>query len=72
MIEEHFYWGVAVHRWVHDEGQYLENFKSIFGPVPAFLKSRIMKQVGQMVGGQARSAGLGRHSRLELEQMCCK
>eukprot|EP00092_Neocalanus_flemingeri_P041832 GFUD01045563.1.p1 GENE.GFUD01045563.1~~GFUD01045563.1.p1 ORF type:complete len:289 (+),score=100.67 GFUD01045563.1:119-985(+) len=72
MIEEHLYWGVAVHRWVHDGGEFLENFNSIFGPVPAFIQKRILKQVGQMVNGQARSAGLGRHSRLEMEQMCCK
>ena len=72
MIEEHFYWGVAVHRWAHDEGEYLSNFKSLMGPVPAFIEKRIKKQVGHMIEGQARCAGLGRHSRQELEDMCCR
>lgn len=72
MIEEHLYWGVAVYRWVHDEGKFLENFNSIFGPIPAFLVRRIRKSVGPKILGQARSAGMGRHSRLEMEQMCCK
>jgi len=72
MIEEHFYWGVAVHRWAHDEGEYLSNFKSLMGPVPAFIEKRIKKQVGHMIEEQARSAGLGRHSREELEAMCCR
>lgn len=72
MIEDHFYWGVAVYRWVHDNGKYLANFKSIFGPLPGFLLKRIRKKVGQLVGTQANSAGLGRHSREDLEEMCCK
>lgn len=72
MIEEHFYWGVAVHRWAHDGGQYLENFKSIFGSIPAFIEKKIKKQVGYKIEEQARSAGIGRHSRLDLEQMCCR
>jgi len=72
MIEDHLYWGLAVHRWVHDAGEYLDNFKSIFGPVPGFLVKRIRKQVGQTVGDQAKSAGVGRHTRMEIEKMCCK
>ena len=72
MIEEHFYWGVAVHRWAHDGGQYLENFKSLFGSIPAFIERKIKKQVGYKIEEQARSAGIGRHSRLDLEKMCCR
>ena len=73
MVEEHLYWGLAVYRWVHDGGRYLENFKSLLGPgVPAWVVRKVRAQVGKMVMGQARSAGLGRHSREELEEMCCR
>ena len=73
MVEEHLYWGLAVHRWVHDEAKYLDNFRSLLGPgVPAFVVRKVRGQVGKMVNNQARSAGLGRHSRKELEEMCCR
>ena len=36
------------------------------------MTRKVRGQVGKMIIAQARSAGLGRHSREELEEICCR
>ncbi len=72
MIEEHFYWCLALERWVYLEGRENIKFFPPFFPAwfPDWLVNRMFKWMGRnLILKQACGAGIGRHSRPEVEEM---
>ncbi len=72
MIEDHFYWCLVLDRWVYGEGQ---DAAAVFPPIfPAYLPKAITRYLYKRAGAttmynQAHGAGIGRHSRQEVEGM---
>lgn len=72
MIEEHFYWCLAMERWVYCEGR---DAAQIFPPLfPSFFPQALVRYLCKtmgagLVGKQARAAGIGRHSKEEVEKL---
>ena len=71
LIEEHFYWTLALDRWVYNEGKgCVKFFGKLPESVPTFLWPIIFKLIGKyLVSKQAYNAGIGRHTREEVEKM---
>ncbi len=71
-MEEHFYWCIALERWVYDRSDYLTRV------LPPFNVFNLPKSIDwwifinftrKMVKDQGHGAGLGRHTRSEVEKM---
>ena len=71
MLEERVYWGIALDRWVYQEGKYLTNLAP-FGSFPGPLVNFIIKSVGKNFRKAAFYQGIGRHSKEEVEEMINK
>ncbi len=70
MIEEHFYWCLAMERWVILEA---EDVPQVFAPTiyPSFLPGFVLRFLYRyggrtIIGKQAQNAGIGRHTDEEI------
>ncbi len=72
MLEEHFYWCLALERWVYLEAR---DVPKVFAPYfPWWVPKRVVAYIYTKMGRdvileQAKGAGMGRHSREEVEAM---
>ena len=70
-LEEHFYWGLVLDRWIYNEGRgAVEHFEPI--PLPKFLTKLLFKYGGKRLNKGAWEHGLGRHSRADVERLCIR
>ena len=71
MLEERVYWGMALDRWVYQEGKHLANLP-FFESLPDPLVNFIIKSYGRNFKKAAFYQGMGRHSQQEVEEMINK
>lgn len=69
MLEEHFYWGFVLDRWIYEKGRHaVDNFEPL--PLPVNVTRIMFKLAGRRLLGQAEAHGMGRHTKEEVEQLC--
>lgn len=65
MMEEHFYWPIALQRWVYRKGQDLPEITS---SLPWFMPL-IMPMITRNIRNQATGQGVGRHSEAQVIEL---
>eukprot|EP00095_Tigriopus_kingsejongensis_P003458 snap_masked-scaffold13_size735724-processed-gene-2.14 protein:Tk03458 transcript:snap_masked-scaffold13_size735724-processed-gene-2.14-mRNA-1 annotation:"gst-n-metaxin-like protein" len=69
MLEEHFYWGFVLDRWIYEKGHHaVSKFEPL--PIPESITRLLFQFAGRKLSTQAKAQGMGRHAKEDVENLC--